>query len=99
MGKIFGISDNPVSTIESALKGVHHVEPPFPQTINAGKSPAIDKFVHSSKEIVAKPKMNPKNLVRKMLSFFKNRLVICSRGRLVAIIQVSRKGECLPTKG
>lgn len=71
MGKIFGISDNPVSTIESALKGVHHVEPPFPPTINAGKAPAIDKFVHSSKEIVAKPKMNPKNLVRKMLSFFK----------------------------
>ena len=28
MGKIFGISDLPVSTIESALKGMYHVDPP-----------------------------------------------------------------------
>ena len=71
MGKIFGISDNPVSTIESALTGVHRVEPPFPQTINAGKPHAIDKFVHSSKRIEAKPKINPKSLIHKLLSFFK----------------------------
>ena len=71
MGKIFGISDNPISTIESALKGMHSVEPPVQQTIKGIKEGSADKFVHSSKEVLSKPKTNSKNFIRKMLSFFK----------------------------
>ena len=71
MGKIFGISDNPVSTIESALKGMHSVEPPVEQTIKGIKEIPVDKFVRSGKEVLSKPKTNNKNLVRKKLSFFK----------------------------
>lgn len=66
MGKIFGISDNPVSTIESALRGQHSVEPPFPREIVKSNIPA-DKFVKSGKKVASNPVIKMRNLVRKML--------------------------------
>ena len=51
MGKIFGISDNPVSTIESALKGQHSVESPFPREIARNKEIPADKFVKKVKKL------------------------------------------------
>lgn len=70
MGKIFGISDNPVSTIESALRGYQHVEPPFVEAARHVKDAPIDKFIKTVKN-VKKPKTNMPKFVRKMLSYFK----------------------------
>lgn len=70
MGKIFGISDNPISTIESALRGYNHVEPPFVEAARHVKDAPIDKFIRSAKNI-SKPKLNAPKFVRKMLSYFK----------------------------
>jgi hypothetical protein len=67
MGKIFGISDNPVSTIESALRGQHSVEPPFPREIVKSKNIPADKFVKSGKKVASNPVIKMRNLVRKML--------------------------------
>ena len=50
MGKIFGISDNPVSTIESALKGYNSVEPPFPREILKSQEVPTDRFIRSGKK-------------------------------------------------
>lgn len=71
MGKIFGISDNPVSTIESALKGMHSVELPAEYSIKNIKEIPKDKFISSNKNVLTKSKINNKNFVRKMLSFIK----------------------------
>lgn len=71
MGKIFGISDNPVSTIERALQGYNHVEPPFVQAARGTKDAPIDKFVGASKKVISKPKNGVHKFVRKMLSYFK----------------------------
>ena len=71
MGKIFGISDNPVSTIETALKGYHSVEPPFPREILKNKEIAADKFICSSKKNISNPMIKMRNMVRKMLSHLK----------------------------
>ena len=70
MGKIFGISDNPVATIESALKGMYSVEPPIMQEIKTIKETLADRFVSSAKN-VSKSKTSTPKFVRKMLSFFK----------------------------
>ena len=71
MGKIFGISDNPVSTIESALRGQHSVEPPFPREIIKSKVIPADKFVKAGKKVASNPIIKMRNLVRKMLSHLK----------------------------
>ena len=71
MGKIFGISDNPVSTIESALKGQHSVESPFPREIARNKEIPADKFVKKGKKTLSNPIIKMRNLVRKMLSHLK----------------------------
>ena len=71
MGKIFGISDNPVSTIESALRGQHSVEPPFPREIVKSKDIPADKFVKTGKKVLSNPMIKMRNLVRKMLSHLK----------------------------
>ena len=71
MGKIFGISDNPVSTIESALKGQHSVEPPFPREILKNNSVPADRFVRSGKKIITNPMIKIRNVVRKALSYLK----------------------------
>jgi len=71
MGKIFGISDNPVSTIERALQGYNHVEPPFVQAAKGVKDAPIDKFVGASKKAIGKSKIRAPKFVRKMLSYFK----------------------------
>ena len=67
MGRIFGISDNPVSTIESGLRGQHSVEPPFPREIVKSKNIPADKFVKSGKKVASNPVIKMRNLVRKML--------------------------------
>jgi hypothetical protein len=71
MGKIFGISDNPVSTIESALRGQYSVEPPFPREIARNKEIPADKFVKKGKKTLSNPIIKMRNLVRKMLSHLK----------------------------
>ena len=71
MGKIFGISDNPISTIESALKGHNSVEPPFLREIVRSKEIPADKFVKKGKKFASNPIMKMRNLVRKMLSHLK----------------------------
>ena len=68
MGKIFGISDNPVSTIESALKGYNSVEPPFPREILKKKSVPADKFILSGKKNIS----NPVPLKKNVILFFRN---------------------------
>ncbi|MBO5738930.1 hypothetical protein J6R97_06280 [bacterium] len=70
MGKIFGISDNPVSTIESALRGQYTIEPPVFYEIKNPKEISVDKF-ESSANKVSKSKNNASKIVRKMLSYFK----------------------------
>ena len=59
MGKIFGISDNPVSTIESALRGQHSVEPPFPREIARNKEIPADKFVKKGKKLISTTNISP----------------------------------------
>ena len=54
MGKIFGISDLPVSTIESALKGMYHVDPP-----PAAKLPRVKPVQNQT--IVDLPKIDKKS--------------------------------------
>ena len=71
MGKIFGISDNPVSTIESALKGYNSVEPPFPREILKSQEVPTDRFIRSGKKNISNPMIKMRNLVRKMLTHLK----------------------------
>ena len=71
MGKIFGISDNPVSTIESALRGQHSVEPPFTREIIKNKEFPADKFIKSGKKNLTNTMIKMRSLVRKMLSHLK----------------------------
>ncbi len=59
MGKIFGISDNPVSTIESALRPLTYKKPN-----DFGK--VINTFTTTSDKFVSKEKMNPPNAFIKM---------------------------------
>lgn len=68
MGKIFGISDNPVSTIESALRGCHSIEPPFPREILKDKNMPTDKFISSGKKNVSNPMIKMRSLIRKIFS-------------------------------
>ena len=70
MGKIFGISDNPVSTIESALKGYSSVEPPIGVT-KGMKKVVPDKFVSTTKNFNSKSKFTISKIIRKMLSCLK----------------------------
>lgn len=68
MGKIFGISDNPVSTIESALRGYSSIEPPFPREILKDKNMPTDKFIGSGKKNVSNPMIKMRSLIRKIFS-------------------------------
>ena len=69
MGKIFGISDNPVSTIESTLKGMQNVDPPIRQHVRM-TTDSIDKYSFSGKK--SRPDLkNTTKLIKRMLSYFK----------------------------
>ena len=71
MTKINRIFSLPVSTIESALRGQHSVEPPFPREIVKSKDIPADKFVKAGKKVLSNPMIKMRNLVRKMLSHLK----------------------------
>ncbi len=70
MGKIFGISDNPVSTIDKAiqpliLKGpkVSRIKPPKNQT-------QVDKFVSKDKQHTSNPFVKMRNGIGRLMSHF-----------------------------
>ncbi len=71
MGKIFGLSDLPISTIESALKGMHSVEPPVRQVQKVKFSQNETKVTLSS---VPAKKANPfvkmRNGIGRLMSHF-----------------------------
>lgn len=69
MGKIFGISDNPVSTISSAITRVEVPKCPVSQKL-LQKNDIGDKFV--SKEVIKKsnPYIKMRNGIGKLMSHF-----------------------------
>ena len=76
MGKIFGISDLPVSTIETALKGVTH-EAPKVFSEAGGKVDALsknfnacDEFVAQNKKVVSNPFVKARNGIGKLMQSF-----------------------------
>lgn len=69
MGKFFGISDNPVSTIESALKPLR-LEAPKYTIIKPSKMLTEDKFVSNQKSHVSNPIVKMRNGFGKLMSHF-----------------------------
>ena len=76
MGKIFGISDLPVSTIETALKGVTHDAPKVfseaggkVNTLNINAN-ACDEFVTKNKKVVSNPFVKARNGIGKLMKSF-----------------------------
>lgn len=71
MGKIFGISDLPVSTIESALKGMYHVDPPPGVKIPRVK-PTQNKTIVDIPQVAKKPNafVRMRNGFGKLMSHF-----------------------------
>ena len=71
MGKIFGISDNPVSTIGSVLKPIAYKEPVrYPERNLFAKSNQPDKFVSSEKPHTSNPILKMRNGIGKLMSHF-----------------------------
>ena len=68
MGKIFGISNNPVSTIESALKTMR-VEPPKVEPKTIIRNPA-DKFVPVEKQKESNAFVKMRNGIGRLMSHF-----------------------------
>ena len=70
MGKIFGISDNPVSTMESALRGMYTVTPP--KQVGIKVQPTVFKTVPVKQAVVNKsnPFVKMRNGFGKLLSHF-----------------------------
>lgn len=70
MGKIFGICDNPVSTIGSAIKSLRVVPPkdygtPIPKNMDT-----TDKFVSKEKKHVSNPFIKMRNGFGKLMAHF-----------------------------
>ena len=70
MGKIFGICDNPVSTIGSAIKSLR-VEPPKDYGTPIPKNmDTTDKFVSKEKKHVSNPFIKMRNGFGKLMAHF-----------------------------
>lgn len=71
MGKIFGISDNPVSTISSALKTTASVEPPkiFPTKVLKNIDTS-DKFISIEKTNTSNAFVKMRNGIGRLMSHF-----------------------------
>ncbi len=70
MGKIFGISDNPVSTIESALRPLAYKKPvDYGKTINTFTTTS-DKFVSKEKTSKANAFVKMRNGIGRLMSHF-----------------------------
>ncbi len=70
MGKIFGISDNPVSTIDSALRPLTYKKPVrYPEQIAKNTNQA-DRFVPREKQNTSNPILKMRNGIGKLMSHF-----------------------------
>ena len=71
MPKIFNISSNPVSTIESALKGMHSVEAPV-RKVERSLISEVSKDVNivAKKEATSNPFIRMRNGFGKLMSHF-----------------------------
>ncbi len=70
MGKIFGISDNPVSTIESALRPLTYKKPnDYGKVINTCTTTS-DKFVSKEKTNKANAFIKMRNGIGRLMSHF-----------------------------
>ena len=76
MGKIFGISDNPVSTIDKALKTA---KLEVPESLKYGKPVAknynhTDSFVSKEKQNTSNPFVKMRNGFGKLMSHFSKKV-------------------------
>ena len=70
MGKIFGICDNPVSTIGSAIKSLR-IEPPKDYGTSITKhTDTTDKFISKEKKHVSNPFIKMRNGFGKLMAHF-----------------------------
>lgn len=74
MGKIFGISDLPVSTIESALEGIHYKPIKRVPTPIQKSNPPIDTFVAKERKEVSNPIIKMRNGFGKLMAHFQRPL-------------------------
>lgn len=71
MGKIFGICDNPVSTIESSLKVLDSVpNNPYPVQQITRQLSTKDTFVSAERKIKSNPFVKMRNGIGKLMSHF-----------------------------
>ena len=70
MGKIFGISDNPVSTIDKALKPLIYEKPVESVRILPKTQNTADKFISSEKPHTSNPFIKMRNGIGKLMSHF-----------------------------
>lgn len=70
MGKIFGISDNPVSTIGSAIKPLRIDVPKFYCVELPKNTNMCDKFVAKEKKHVSNPFIKMRNGFGKLMAHF-----------------------------
>ncbi len=69
MGKIFGISDNPVSTIGSALRPLTYKTNDYGKTINTFTT-TTDKFVSKEKQHNSNAFVKMRNGIGRLMSHF-----------------------------
>ena len=70
MGRIFGISDNPVTTIESSLRILNEVPKPPVRIIKRTNVP--DQFVPSSRKAQLNPFIKMRNGIGRLMKHFKS---------------------------
>lgn len=70
MGKIFGISDNPVSTITSALQGVRIEAPKVVVSSLLKNTTEADKFVSKTKQPQSNAFIKMRNGFGKLMAHF-----------------------------
>ena len=70
MGKIFGICDNPVSTIESALRPVTLKKLQQPVKLINTHTTNVDKFVSKEKPAVSNAFVKMRNGIGRLMSHF-----------------------------
>ncbi len=75
MGKIFGISDNPVSTIGGSLNPVTYEKKEQPVTIINKQINKADKFVPSEKLPKSNSFVKMRNGVGKLMSHFSKKFI------------------------
>lgn len=70
MGKIFGICDNPVSTIGSAIKSLRVVPPKDYGTPITKNTDITDKFISKEKKHTSNPFIKMRNGFGKLMAHF-----------------------------